>query len=252
MRRNVPVLLIALAVAGALPGMAARPAVGQGDSPATSTPAAPADSQSELGLLTGTPEAAPSYASIHRSRTVDGAFLLGDPNAPVTVVEFGDFACQLCQTYKPTIDRFIENYVVPGKAAFEFRLYPSTGGALSARLSQYAECADQQQPGAFWDSYELLYQLAENGGYDQTASRTLAARLKLDAASLRSCARQARQVFRDIALGYALHVAEAPAILVQYGDQIPEFIRQDGQTYDQGTVPYSVLERALLGNGPMI
>src|SRR5688572_1885482 len=44
------------------------------------------------------------YADIPFSRTVDGAPVLGDPDAPITIVEFADFACPPCQRYQPTME----------------------------------------------------------------------------------------------------------------------------------------------------
>src|SRR5689334_6670070 len=54
------------------------------------------------------------YAAIPHSRTADGAFVLGDPNAPVSIIVFEDFTCPACQNYKPTMDSFVQNFVVTG------------------------------------------------------------------------------------------------------------------------------------------
>ena len=58
------------------------------------------------------------FADIPQSRTEDGAFVLGDPDAPVTIVEFADFMCPHCQAYQTTVNRFIEQYVATGQAKF--------------------------------------------------------------------------------------------------------------------------------------
>src|SRR4051794_33993937 len=42
------------------------------------------------------------YSDIPQSRTEDGAFVLGDPDAPITIIEFLDWGCPHCQAYKPT------------------------------------------------------------------------------------------------------------------------------------------------------
>jgi len=49
--------------------------------------------------------------------TAMGSPILGDPSAPITIVEFGDYQCHACynwfHTHKPTI---YENYIASGKA----------------------------------------------------------------------------------------------------------------------------------------
>gem|GEM_PF-6126817 len=41
------------------------------------------------------------FASLPQSRTEDGGFVVGKPEAPITIVEFVDYACPHCQTYRP-------------------------------------------------------------------------------------------------------------------------------------------------------
>src|SRR5215207_4842489 len=36
---------------------------------------------------------------LHRERLSDGGFIIGDPDAPITIVEFADWACPHCQDY---------------------------------------------------------------------------------------------------------------------------------------------------------
>ena len=54
------------------------------------------------------------YSEIPQSFTDDGAPVLGDPNAPITIVEFADFMCPHCQEYTETIGRVIEEHVITG------------------------------------------------------------------------------------------------------------------------------------------
>src|SRR5690606_690163 len=103
------------------------------------------------------------YEDIPQSRTEDGAFVLGDPDAPVTIVEFADFMCPHCQNYETTVHDFIEQYVTTGQARFEYRLYPIVHPTYSVFTAQIAECADVQRDGAFWASHDLLYDLASDG-----------------------------------------------------------------------------------------
>src|SRR5690349_20906460 len=59
------------------------------------------------------------YANLPQSRLADGGFVVGNPNAPITIIEFADYACPHCQEYLPTMNKFTEDYVKTGKAKFE-------------------------------------------------------------------------------------------------------------------------------------
>src|SRR5262249_43482071 len=75
---------------------------------------------------------ASDFNSMPQQRLSDGGFVVGNPDAAVTIVEFADYACPHCQEYKPTIDQFINNYVKTGKAKFELRIFPTAGGQTTA------------------------------------------------------------------------------------------------------------------------
>lgn len=85
------------------------------------------------------------FSAMQPSRAEDGGFVLGNPDAKVTIIEFADFGCPHCQEYKPTIDDFIKNYVQTGKAKFEFRIFPTAGGAMTEFAGRIADCIDQQR-----------------------------------------------------------------------------------------------------------
>ena len=180
-------------------------------------------------------------ASLPQSRAADGGFVLGNPNAPITVIEFADFACPHCQEYHPEITKFLADYVVPGKAKFEYRVFPTAGGMLSRTTGQYLECAEEQQPGAFWKGYNLMFNYAFSGRYTPEVGRLLASDLGLNYSEMLSCADTATQVTTDMNFGDQAGVTGTPAILVRYGDGSAQFVSYNGRTYNQGGVPYNVL-----------
>ncbi len=192
-------------------------------------------------LLSGNSGSDIDVASLQQSRQADGGFVLGAPDAPITVIEFADFACPHCQEYHPEITNFLTNYVVPGKAKFEYRVFPTAGGQLSQITGQYLDCAEQQKPGSFWKGYNLMFNYAFSGRYTNEVGRLLATDEGLNYSELLSCASTSTQVQTDIAFGTNNGVSGTPAILVRYGDQAPQFVSYGGRTYNQGGVPYSVL-----------
>jgi protein-disulfide isomerase len=91
--------------------------------------------------------------------------VLGDANAPVTVVEFGDPQCPACAAFAEQIaPELIASEVKGGSVRYEFQPYliigPDSEPAMTAALA-----AGEQ--GRFWNFLQLLYlnQGAENSGY---------------------------------------------------------------------------------------
>jgi len=112
--------------------------------------------------------------------------VLGDPNAPVTVVEYADFQCPVCKRAQTSIVANLEkDYVNTGKVKFEFRMFPIIGQE-SWNAAQAADTAGDQ--GKFWEYHDALYnaQGAENGGnFTFEKLDAMAASLGLDAQKFR-------------------------------------------------------------------
>lgn len=180
------------------------------------------------------------YLSMIYSRTDDGGYVIGDPDAPVTIVYFSDYACPHCQTYEPTIVRFIQDYVVTGQAQLEYRIFATAGGQQTVFAGGIADCLSNYHPGAFWIARERFAQLAEAGQY-ANAPRILAEELGIPYDDLLSCQAESTRVQLDMTLGQQVGVTGTPAILVRHGDSAPEFITLDDVTYDRGGVPFDVL-----------
>jgi protein-disulfide isomerase len=80
--------------------------------------------------------------------------VLGDPDAPVTVMEYGDYECPYCAAAAPVLRRLVAES--EGAVRLVFRNYPLPDvhpHALTAALA--AEAAAAQ--GAFWEMHELLF-----------------------------------------------------------------------------------------------
>jgi protein-disulfide isomerase len=91
--------------------------------------------------------------------------VLGDPNAKVTVVEFGDPQCPVCKEFsEQVVPQFIANTVRSGEAKYEFKPWVIIG-AQSKPASEAALAAGEQDK--FFNYIELFYrnQGEENSGY---------------------------------------------------------------------------------------
>lgn len=179
-------------------------------------------------LLSGSGGASVDYSDIAQNRLDDGGFVLGDPDATVTIVAFEDFLCPHCQRYQPTIKSFIEQYVATGQAKFEFRMLPAVDPTFSVLTGQLAECATEQDV-SFWNAHDELFAIASSERFNNSSSRTFAERLDLNYADLLNCATEAEQVMIDSALADQLGVSGTPTVgyrinngPVQLSGQLPQ------------------------------
>ena len=80
---------------------------------------------------------------------------LGDRNAPITLVEFGDYQCTFCgKFFHETEKSIITNYVKTGKVKILFKDFIVVGGD-SLNAANAAHCANDQ--GMFWQFHSTLY-----------------------------------------------------------------------------------------------
>lgn len=161
------------------------------------------------------------YADIPTSRTDDGAFVLGNPDATVKVIEFADFLCPHCQDYKDTIDIFIEEYVATGQAQFEYRMYPIVDPNLSMYTAGLVECADIQSEGMFWQAHDVMFDLVSTTQFSQETITQFASTLSLDEEALTECVTTATQVVTDATYGNDLGITSTPSLAVQYDGDAP-------------------------------
>ncbi len=95
--------------------------------------------------------------------------IIGDPNAPITIIEFSDFECPFCaRFYVQTLPVLMSEYIDEGKVRLVFRDFPIQSihpNALPASLA--AECANEQ--GRFKDMHDALF---DNQGHWSSAGTT--------------------------------------------------------------------------------
>ncbi len=95
----------------------------------------------------------------------NGSPILGDPNARVTLVEFGDYQCHFCNVFfHSTEGDILKNYVETGKVKMIFKDY-NIIGPDSVNASHGAHCANEQE--LFWEYHDILYSnwAGENNGW---------------------------------------------------------------------------------------
>ena len=101
-----------------------------------------------------TPQQAPQPVRI----SLDDDPIRGDPDAPITIVEFSDFQCPFCARFHvQTLPSIIEEYIEEGKVNLVYRDFPIQSihpNALPAAVA--AECANEQ--GKYWEYHDTLFE----------------------------------------------------------------------------------------------
>jgi predicted DsbA family dithiol-disulfide isomerase len=80
---------------------------------------------------------------------------MGNPKAPVHIIEYGDFQCPYCLKFREeTEPQLIKEYVNTGKVYFEYRTY-AVIGPESFSAAEGAYCAGDQNK--FWEYHDMLF-----------------------------------------------------------------------------------------------
>lgn len=174
-----------------------------------------------VGLLAGglASAASPSLPASQELDLPAAGFDRGEPQAPILVVEFGDFGCSACAQFATEVWAAVDaEFVATGKVRWKF--VPFVLGAFrhSQRATAAALCAARQD--AFWPMHDRLYR--EQAAWSAARSpdalfRNLASQLGLDTAQFDRCYRDpetAGQVRQLTRLARRLSINATPTFLV--------------------------------------
>lgn len=164
----------------------------------------------------------------------------GDPNAPLTMVEFSDFQCPFCgRFYEQTLPLIERDYIDTGKVRLVFRDMPLEIHPQAPPAHIAAECADEQ--GMFWEYHDLLFD--RQGAWSRLSAADLdgalaayAAELGLDE-SFGECTRSPdikREMEHDYAQARSMGLTGTPSFLIGGGGH--DFVAVSGAQ------PYSVFQ----------
>lgn len=148
----------------------------------------------------------------------EAAFKAGNSEAPIKIVEFGDYQCPACRAADPEV-RSLLNSDYASKFEYGFVHFPLTGIHPNARASaQAVEAAGKQ--GKYWEMAELVFTRQDNWSTSSSPEsyfETLASELGLnvdqwkdDLDALDSRAR----IEKGMALGQAIGVSSTPTFFI--------------------------------------
>lgn len=151
----------------------------------------------------------------------------GNVDAPVTIVQFAEYACHYCGVVEPTLDELLERY--GDKIRIVFKDYPlrETGPSIGAAVA--AHCAGEQ--GKYWELNDKM--LHNQRALGDAQYRAWGAEIGLDAAKFEACLTSGKYeplVKADAEAGQALGVNSTPTffvngLLVSGAQPVEEFAR---------------------------
>ncbi len=173
--------------------------------------------------------------------TVMGSPILGDPNAPVTIVEFGDYQCHQCYNWfhntKPAIYR---DYIETGKANLVF-VDLAFLGKDSSKAAQASYCAEDQE--MYWEYHDTLYNSQEpqidSGWANVERLKAFAFNLGLDMDLFDSCldsGKYSKRVQYNIQQAKEHSIRGTPGFII---------VNSEGQEQIGGAQPFSVFKQIL-------
>jgi protein-disulfide isomerase len=143
--------------------------------------------------------------------------VLGDPKAPITLIEFSDFECPVCRGLHDALRGILPKYPQVKVIFKDFPLDTIHPWARTAALA--GRCAYHQDPKAFWKVYDLIYDnqdlISASTAWDKMLD--FAGRSGLNAEAFKSCMaspQAAAELDASLANGQLLEVRSTPTIFV--------------------------------------
>lgn len=168
--------------------------------------------------------------------------ILGDPNAPITIIQFSDYQCLFCvEFFIETGPLIRKNYIETGKANMVYKDFAFLGKE-SIDAANAARCAKDQ--GRFWAYHDALYAEEErdgsrvnNGNLNEALFMRIASDLGMDVGKFSECYKSGKynQVVQS-------NIKEAQDIMGLRAST-PTFFINDRVM--QGAVPYQAFAQTI-------
>jgi protein-disulfide isomerase len=114
-------------------------------------PTAPAD-VTAAPLANVPPPAGKAWSDVV-STTADGGYLMGNPDAPIKLIEYGSLTCPHCaKLAKDGYQALVGTFVASGRVSFEFRSFVIHG--VDVPMTMLAGCSSKE---AFFPLVEQIY-----------------------------------------------------------------------------------------------
>ena len=178
------------------------------------------------GLLavTGTADNNNSNALTISKLTDNGSPIMGDPDAPITILEWGDYQCTFCYKFhQDTMDIINEEFIKTGKVKVIFKDFP-LNGPDSKLAAESSYCAHDQ--GKYWEYHDQLYEnwAGERTGWiTREALSEFAKSINLDTAEFNKCLNESKhenKINSIYEFGKQIGIDATPSFLVFNDEKI--------------------------------
>jgi protein-disulfide isomerase len=159
---------------------------------------------------------------------------MGDPNAPIQIVDYSDFQCPYCEDFfSKTEPLLVQYYIETGKVRFTYR---SAGNWVSNNIAQAngtiaktesqdaahaAYCAADQ--GKFWEMTDALFannrDVEDQGSFAARRLSAIAETVNMDMKTWQGCfdsGKYEEQVQQDLEDALALNITGTPYFVITY------------------------------------
>ncbi|MCR4278659.1 MAG: DsbA family protein [bacterium] len=154
--------------------------------------------------------------------------ILGNVNAPVTLVEYSDFECPFCLRHLDTLNQVMADY--PNDVRLVYRHFPLSFHPEAQKAAEASECASKQ--GKFWEMHDAIFAENAKGSMSVQRWKDVARELGLNGADFDSCldsGETADRIASDLQEGTVAGIAGTPGTFVN-GSLI------------EGAVPYATFK----------
>lgn len=168
----------------------------------------------------------------------NGAFAFGDPDAPITIVEYTDYQCPFCtRHFEETLPGLKENFIDTGKVYYVVKDFPLTSiHPQAVKAGEAARCANEQD--AYMEMHDALFERQSEWSGNASAADIFigyAADFGLDTDAFTACLNSgvmATAVMQNMNEGASFGVTGTPAFFIN-------------GTLVSGALPYESFEQGL-------
>jgi len=156
------------------------------------------------------PAQAPQIVTV----SIDDDPVMGDRDAPVTIIEFSDYQCPFCgRFYRNTLPLIRDNYIKAGKVKFVYRDFPLPFHSYAEIAAEAANCAGEQDK--YWEMHDRLFENQRNLSRENI--KNLARSLTLDMDAFNECFdnnKYSKEIKKDIIDGRNAGVRGTPSFFI--------------------------------------
>lgn len=163
-------------------------------------------------------------------------YILGNPNAPIVLIEYSDYDCPFCKQYHATMHQVLDEYGITGRIAWVYRQFPLIDLHPNAPLlAEAALCVgDLGDDTAFWTFSDSIFESRQDTEFTNvTRLPELAVAAGVDRQAYLECMESDRMMDdlkADMADGLAAGAQGTPYTVIKVGSQ--EAVINGAQPYD--------------------